>query len=67
MKKLILSLILVSPMFVSNMAGAQGVEGPGFGEPTLRKQYCDSRKITYACKYLSEGEDCPLTHTTNCS
>jgi hypothetical protein len=67
MKKTVFALVFAFPMFFNNMAVAQGYEDPTFGEPTLRKQYCNARKTTYACKYLSEGENCDLTHTTNCS
>lgn len=56
------TILFSAPFFV----GAQEVEEPGFGEPTLRKMYCNSQKTYYACKYLSEGEDCPLSGTTTC-
>lgn len=60
-------LVIAFSTSLPNLVGAQQLkEDSGFGEPTLRKMYCSSNKSSCACKYQSEGEDCPLTHTTNC-
>lgn len=67
MKKLAFTLIIGFSVSFFNSVSAQGWEDPGFAEPTLRKMYCSSQKTSYACKYLSEGEDCPLSHTTSCT
>lgn len=66
MRKLAFALIIAFCTSIPNLVSAQELEEPGFGEPTLRKMYCSSQKTSYACKYMSEGEDCLLTHTTKC-
>lgn len=66
MKKLVFTMIIAFCTALPNLVGAQEYEEPVFGEPTLRKMYCNSQKTSYACKYLSEGEDCPLSGTTTC-
>jgi hypothetical protein len=67
MKRITFALIIGFAFALPNIGSAQESLEPGFAEPTLRKMYCSSQKTSYACKYLSEGEDCPLSHTTTCN
>lgn len=68
MKKLILffAVLGVFGFCGVNFTNAQGLAGAGLGEPELKKQFCNSQKNTFECRYLSEGEDCPFTKPTNC-
>ncbi len=62
MRKLALIMMLTFGSLLSYEGNARNVPVG----PTLKKMYCSSQKTSWACKYMSEGEDCPLSSTTNC-
>lgn len=67
MKRLFIGLIFALSISIPQLSIAQEtVEDSGFGEVKLRQMFCSSLKQNWACRYLSEGLDCPLTHTTSC-